>query len=417
MTGSPNRIPGLGMPDTPRTLLLIAPFPPTKGPEADKAYHLCQALAEHGWHVHVVTTTGSVACDHPQAVVHPVMRDWSWSDAPLVMNLLEQTGPDLVLLLFIDWLYNYHPMATFLPSLFHARCPGVEVVTVFDDVSVAYPWRQSFPVRLGRQQMRHWVGMVDTDDRYGTLLRDSNRVVVVSTRVALWLERYQPDVATRLTIVPTPPIVRMASYREDLVQQCRSRLGLAGGEFLLAYFGYLSQGKGIETLLRAFAHLSQTRRDLHLVLIGGTVHEAEHQHYAREVRGLMEPLGITGRLSWTGEFAWDSTEASELLHAADLCVLPYDSGVCSHNCSFVGAAAHGLPIITTRGADLEEMFRDGENVLLVPPESPDALAEAIQTLVNDPVLRQRLSLGAARLAAEHFTWEVALTRMGLLPET
>src|SRR5687768_9725284 len=89
-------------------LLLVGPFPPTTGPEADKAYYLCRELADRGWRVHVGTTLGSAACDHPRVTVHPVLRDWSWADAGPLVALVEQTAPALVVLLYIDWLYGYH---------------------------------------------------------------------------------------------------------------------------------------------------------------------------------------------------------------------------------------------------------------------------------------------------------------------
>src|SRR5262249_5821913 len=85
-----------------------------------------------------------------------------------------------------------------------------------------------------------------------------------------------------------------------------------------------------------------------------------------------------------------------------------------HNCSFAGAAAHDLPIVTTRGPDLEEQFRDGENVLLAPPQDPEALAAAVETVLNDGALRKRLRAGVRTLAREWFTWDKALDIMGLL---
>jgi glycosyltransferase involved in cell wall biosynthesis len=46
----------------------------------------------------------------------------------------------------------------------------------------------------------------------------------------------------------------------------------------------------------------------------------------------------------------------------------------------------------------------GDNAWLVPPESPAALAEAVQRLAQDENLRMRLGAGAQQLAT-HFGWE------------
>ena len=70
----------------------------------------------------------------------------------------------------------------------------------------------------------------------------------------------------------------------------------------------------------------------------------------------------------------------------------------------MAALAHGLPIVSTRPrVDVPEL-RQGENILLVPPDAPVALAEAIARLAVDAKLRRRLGEGAARLAQD-FTWE------------
>ncbi len=395
------------------TLMLVAPFPPTQGPEADKAYYLTRRLAEHGWQVHVVTTRGSLPVDHPRATVHDVLQNWSWPEESLLASWLEQCRPDAVVELYIDWLYNYHPMMTFFPSLARALAPGAQMVTVFDDYSHVQPWKQPFAMRLGRNRMKRWAGVRESDDRYGTLLRDSHRVVVVSQRVGRRLALHYPGLEAKMHVAPTPSILRLAPADEASRQRRRERLGLAPTDHLLAYFGYLTQEKGVDTLLRALALLCQSRDDVHLILIGGTIQEPEHLRYAEIMHRLPGQLGIERLVHWTGAYAFDSDEASQFLRAADICVLPYDNGVCLHNCSFAGAAAHHLPIVTTRGTELEAAFVDRENVLLAPPENPDALASALALLLDDGQLRERLRTGVAALVREWFAWDTAIERMGL----
>jgi glycosyltransferase involved in cell wall biosynthesis len=125
---------------------------------------------------------------------------------------------------------------------------------------------------------------------------------------------------------------------------------------------------------------------------------------------LSKELGIESKLIWTGEYDWGSDEASIYLRAADVCVLPFDIGVYLNNSSFTAAAAHGLPIITTHGATLEQPFVHRENVFLCPPKSSRAIAAAIKTLMDEPDLRQHLRLGALKLAQEYFSWETAVER-------
>jgi glycosyltransferase involved in cell wall biosynthesis len=62
------------------------------------------------------------------------------------------------------------------------------------------------------------------------------------------------------------------------------------------------------------------------------------------------------------------------------------------------------------GKILESAFKDQQNVSLVRPRDAQALALAIQSLIRDPALQQRLRKGAAQLADEWFSWERAVER-------
>src|SRR5262249_43771641 len=75
------------------------------------------------------------------------------------------------------------------------------------------------------------------------------------------------------------------------------------------------------------------------------------------------------------------------------------------------AAANGLPIISTKGEMLEEAFIHESNVVLYFPKSPEAVAEAILTLMDRPDLRHRLRMGALQLAREWFSWDKAVQRL------
>jgi glycosyltransferase involved in cell wall biosynthesis len=98
------------------------------------------------------------------------------------------------------------------------------------------------------------------------------------------------------------------------------------------------------------------------------------------------------------------------LYAADICVLPFDQGVVLNRSSLAAAAAHGLPIITTRGEQLESHFQDGKNVFLCRPKDPEALALAIFSCMKNPHLIQDLRNGARQLAEDCFSWDKAVAR-------
>jgi len=62
-------------------------------------------------------------------------------------------------------------------------------------------------------------------------------------------------------------------------------------------------------------------------------------------------------------------------------------------------------VITTRFGSVEELVRDEETGLLVPPRDPDALAAAIRRLADEPALRHRLAEAGHQAVAREFDLE------------
>jgi len=68
------------------------------------------------------------------------------------------------------------------------------------------------------------------------------------------------------------------------------------------------------------------------------------------------------------------------------------------------AMAYGRPVVATAVGGLTEAVADGETGLLVPPGNPAALRSAIERLLRDSELRQRLGALARARAVEHLSW-------------
>jgi glycosyltransferase involved in cell wall biosynthesis len=143
-------------------------------------------------------------------------------------------------------------------------------------------------------------------------------------------------------------------------------------------------------------------------MVGGT--PSSGAAYGEKIQRLVAALGLEEDVVFTGECDADGDEGSLYLRSADICVLPFDDGVELNRSSVAAAANHGLPILTTRGPDVESAFRDGENVWLVPPRDPEALGDAMETLARDGNRRRRLAEGARRMADAWFSWDASLAR-------
>ena len=73
--------------------------------------------------------------------------------------------------------------------------------------------------------------------------------------------------------------------------------------------------------------------------------------------------------------------------------------------ALVEAMARGCPVIAADAASLPEIVAPEVNGLLVPPNRPEAIGEAVLRLAGQPELWARLALGARRTVEERFTWE------------
>jgi glycosyltransferase involved in cell wall biosynthesis len=96
----------------------------------------------------------------------------------------------------------------------------------------------------------------------------------------------------------------------------------------------------------------------------------------------------------------NSPELIELYHRADVFCLPTRGDCLPMVLSEAGAA--GLPLVATAVAGIPEIVRDQETGLLVPVGDRAALTKALAALVDNPELRQRLGMSAARLVDREY---------------
>lgn len=397
-----------------KLLFISAAYPPLRAGEADHAYHQCVHLANRGIEVHVLTTQSHGWKQDVPFTVHPIMRDWSWSDLPRFVGFLKRCKPDHVFLYYIGWVYNDHPMITFAPTICRSILSPHRMVTM-----IAYPMgsqneRLSYVSRAIRKCLQWWVGARGVDYRYGTILRDSDAVILMSERHHGMLMGEDPILGEKAVLVPPPPLLTMTKdVGPEIRQETRTRLGFTQDDLVVVYFGLIYPPKGIETLLKAFHLAVQELPSLRLLLVGGVVaHQyPDRPRFAEEMRELPDALGFAERVVWTGEYQAESDEASRYLYASDMCVFSHDLGLFLNNSSFAAVAAHGLPVVATRGEMVEKPFVEEENVIFCRPKSVDSMAAAIIRVANDAGLRTRLAEGALTLASKWFSWKTATDRI------
>ncbi len=147
----------------------------------------------------------------------------------------------------------------------------------------------------------------------------------------------------------------------------------------LVFTGRLSEMKGLPIVFEAIARLRRDWPDLVLSLAGDG---PDRDLLASRIQA----LGIQDHVRMLGYRS--SEQIRDLLRESDVFVLPsFAEGV---PVVLMEAMAGGVPVVATRIAGIPELVEDDVSGLLVPPGDPDCLAAAIERLVADAALRDRL---------------------------
>lgn len=159
----------------------------------------------------------------------------------------------------------------------------------------------------------------------------------------------------------------------------------------LVFFGLINQAKGVFDLLQATATIADgSDQRFHLWIAGGGGELDQAKALALE-------LGVTSRVTFLG---WvGPKERDEVMADADIFLLPsYFEGL---PMSLLEAMSWGLAPITTPVGGIPDIIDHEGNGLLVQPGEIAALAAAMERLIDDAALRERLGL-AARQSVEPF---------------
>jgi glycosyltransferase involved in cell wall biosynthesis len=167
----------------------------------------------------------------------------------------------------------------------------------------------------------------------------------------------------------------------------------------------LDRTYGLDILLDAFALLPTGSHPLTLWIAGDGPARTALEQQARR-------LGIEERVQFLGPLHHDRMPA--FMWGLDLFVNP--SRAESFGVAALEAAASGLPVVASRVGGLPEIVADGETGLLVEPENPAALAEALSQLLRDPERRRAMAAAARTRAVAHYDWHTCAAAMERLYE-
>jgi len=178
-------------------------------------------------------------------------------------------------------------------------------------------------------------------------------------------------------------------------EEMRRELGIADHEVMIIHSSNLRPVKRIDLLLESVARV-RPRDAFKLVILAG----GSFEPYVKDV----QRLELNGRV-----VVRENVNAIEdYLQAADLGFFASETE--SFCLSILEAMYFGCPSVARRAGGIPEVVEDNLSGILVPSDNPDALARAIESLIQEPKRRNEMGRAAQRRARERFSAEVIVPR-------
>lgn len=356
----------------------FSPWSPYSGGGQQSTHELASALAARGHRVSVVfTRTPFEDFEIPrdlgyQVIWAPFFALRSWSSAPLrslnALSVARAVGKILANTPRPVVVHGQGEESALIPRL-RSRWPFAFVIT---------PRYPSYPKGLHPSRpFQRWF-VLPKYKILGVTIRQADAWCPTSRASAdSVVEAFGSPVA-QCTIVPNG--VAQVFFAVE-----RSRDATLGP---IVFHGRLSHSKGADTLLEA---LAITGLSTPVVIVGRGPEEKRLRRRARR-------LGLS-KIKFTG---WQSQAGvAELLSRASLSALP--SRKESFGNAMVEAMAAGVPLVSTRVGAVPEVA-GGDASVLVAPNDPAALAQAITALRADPARAKRLGQAGRLHARAHYAW-------------
>lgn len=150
-------------------------------------------------------------------------------------------------------------------------------------------------------------------------------------------------------------------------QNIRLKLGLAPSDLIILYVGRMVEAKGLKELLEAFEILFNQNSKVRLVIVGEVFNLNQFVKYTPNSSTHITYTGLIGK-----------ERLNEWYEISDIGILPSYTEQCSYTA--IEMMLHKLPIITTCGNGLKDMFTDRENAIVLSPDKStltDSIVSAI----------------------------------------
>ncbi len=231
-------------------------------------------------------------------------------------------------------------------------------------------------------------------------LRLPEKIIVLYDEWAQKIQELEPsaDVVVIPNWVSTAPLPAGADPAETM-----NRLLITSQDFVVVTVGSVGWRKGTLDILKAVPIVARGFDNVRFVFAG-------NEEFPGQWKEIMEQVEANKLSQWVrfpGELPRELVMS--LLHAAHIFLLPSHSE--GMPIAVIEAMKAGLPIVATPVGGIPEMVQHEISALLIPPGSPEAIADAIIRLARNVDLRKRLGREAQRAFSEKFAVSAGIQQL------
>lgn len=275
-----------------------------------------------------------------------------------------------------DVVHSHSPFILGTVGVRWAKYSGLPTVFTFHTLYHRYLHYSPFPEVMSRPY---------TLEKVRRYCRLCDQIVAPSHAIERVVNRFSPD--SKVAIIPTG--IDTEKMQSGERKAGREAFGIAADERVLLYVGRLANEKNLEFLIRSLATLltGSGAQSTRLMLVGDGMAKESLQLAAKE-------LQVEDRVIFTGFV--DGQKLLDCYAAADIFVFASRTetqGVC-----IAEALAAGLPCVVVGAMGAAECVEDNVEGFVVPPRD-QRFAQAVQKLLDDPALLQRMSEAAQKKSA------------------
>lgn len=358
-----------------RVLMLSSEFPPSVGGLGSHVYELARALTSQGDSVEVVslsvkslpafTVLDGIKVHRPRLIAGMPFYDWHLSN--WLRKFLNKNKFDVVHVHGLRAAVATRGLS--IPTLFTNHTSGLEKRSMSGSVSRSKALRRisHFPSMISpsliRQQAAQTLGYL-------------GKTQVIPNGVDA--DRFAPN-----------------------GDNWRKKLALDSEVPVLVFAARLVPVKGLSFLVNSLSLLPSEHFKLLVVGDG-----PERGHFIQALK----QAGLSSRVELLGNVA--NTDMPAVFRTADIAVLSSSSEGMS--VSMLEAMACGLPVVSSAVGGMPELVSDGVTGFLVPFDDCEKMANRIQQLLNDKVLRQQMGKAGRLKIEQSFTWQEIASRTRLV---